>query len=469
MKIKLLTLVLAMSVLSLNSMGETKRYVLHINKTDKTVEKYDTDDIESLESYPAPDDNRFEAVDLGLSVEWATANLDIHRSTKVAKGPEGQGGHYGWGDPTGNHSEQPDNSSWTPYEPDRAKCLSYYGGENPPKDICGTDLDIARVHWGGDWRLPSRAEQDELREKCKWAKETLNGVTGYRVTGPNGNSIFLPAAGFRFASSNFGGDYLSYYWSGTLNPNPGYSDYAYYLETTPDYYEWLSAARYIGQSVRAVRDAYNTILILKNGDKHVYRIDEIESITVEEFSTDEDYYEAVDLGLTSGTKWAAVNLDIDRFDYAAPAPEVLGGYYGWADPTGRNHSENEDDYPRYDSEKSISGTDLDLVHIYWGGSWHLPTMEECEELRNECTWTWETVNGKPGYRVTGPNGNSIFLPTSGWRIGEKIDPGYVNTNGYYWSGTNVSAFYVYQIAFSQKYQWYYNYRYNGYQMRGVRK
>ena len=142
MKIRFFTLVLAMSVFTLSSMGVTKRYVLHINKTDKTVEKYDTDDIESLESYPAPDDNRFEAVDLGLSVEWATANLDIHRSTKVAKGPEGQGGHYGWGDPTGNHSEQPDNSSWTPYEPDRAKCLSYYGGENPPKEAALTACSV---------------------------------------------------------------------------------------------------------------------------------------------------------------------------------------------------------------------------------------------------------------------------------------------------------------------------------------
>ena len=46
---------------------------------------------------------------------------------------------------------------------------------------------------------------------------------------------------------------------------------------------------------------------------------------------------------------------------------------------------------------------------------------------------------------------------------------YVNTHGYYWTGTNVTSYYVYQLAFSQKYQWEYNYRYNGYQMRGVRK
>ncbi|MBQ0070063.1 MAG: hypothetical protein KBT09_10015 [Bacteroidales bacterium] len=467
MKVKILSTIALLSVLSLSSMAEVKHHVMAINKTDKTTERFDIDEIKSVKFNPAPEEDAFEAVDLGLSVEWATANLDIHRSTKVAKGPEGQGGHYGWGDPTGNHSEQPDNSSWTPYEPDRAKCLSYYGGEVPPMDICGTDLDIARVHWGGDWRMPSSAEQDELREKCTWTKEVLNNVTGYRVTGPNGNSIFLPAAGYRFASSNFGGDYLSYYWSGTLNPNPGRSDYAFYLETTPDYYTWLSAARYLGQSVRAVRDAYSIVLEQKNGKKHVYRIDEVEKIDIEEFTTHDDYYEAVDLGLS--VNWAAVNLDIDQYDYAAPAPEVLGGYYGWGDPTGRNHSENEDDYPRYDHEVSISGTDLDLLHTYWGGSWRLPTMAECEELRTECTWTWETVNGKPGYRVTGKNGNSIFLPTSGWRIGETINQQYINTHGYYWSGTNVDAFYVYEIAFSSKYQWYYNYRYNGYQMRGVIK
>ncbi|MDO4972403.1 MAG: hypothetical protein Q4E41_09965 [Bacteroidales bacterium] len=467
MKVKILSLVALLSAVAFNGSADTKRYVLNVNKTDNTVERFDVSDVKSVNVNPAPDDDRFGSVDLGLSVEWATVNVEVYRPSKCAKAPEALGGHYGWGDPTGERLEQPDNPSWTPYEGDRATCLSYYGGAEPLKDICGTEFDIAHVHWGGDWRLPSRAEQDELRTKCTWTKEVLNNVTGYRVTGPNGNSIFLPAAGFRFAANNFGGDYLGYYWSGTLNPNAGFSDYAYSLDFTEDYHEWFSDARYIGQSVRPVRDAYNIILEKNNGEKHVYRIDEVEKIAVEEFTTHEDYYEAVDLGLS--VNWAAVNLDIDSYDYAASAPEVLGGYYGWGDPTGRNHSKNEQDYPLYDHEVSISGTDLDLLHNYWGGDWRLPTMQEVQELREKCTWTWETVNNKPGYRVTGPNGNSIFLPTSGFRYGDEINQTYVNTHGYYWTGTNVTSYYVYQLAFSQKYQWEYNYRYNGYQMRGVRK
>lgn len=466
MKVKILCLV-ALSALSFSGWASVKRHVMVIKKTDNTSARFDVEDIKSVKFNPAPETDAFEAVDLGLSVEWAAVNVDVHRSTKAAVAPEGMGGHYGWGDPTGNQTAQPDNSTWTPYIADRAECLALYGGANPPLDICGTELDIARVHWGGEWRLPSRVEQDELRKNCTWVMEKLNNVDGYRVTGPNGNSIFLPAAGFRFASSNFAGDQTGYYWSGNLNPNPGFSDYAYSLDYTDHYYEWFSDARYLGQSVRPVRDAYSVILEQVNGMKHVYRIDEVDRIDIEEFTTDEDYYEYVDLGLS--VNWAAVNLDIDSYDYAASAPEVLGGYYGWGDPTGRNHSKNEQDYPLYDHEVSISGTDLDLLHNYWGGAWRLPTEAEAEELRTKCTWTWEELNGKPGYRVTGPSGKSIFLPTSSWRVGDTVDTSYLNTHGYYWTGTNVTSYYVAQLAFSQKYQWYYNYRYNGYQMRGVRK
>lgn len=465
MKTRTIGLAVVLASMSLMAYAKGSRQVVHITKTDNTVEKINVEDIKSMSFNPTPAADGYQSVDLGLSVEWATTNVDLTTDSNAAEAPEAFGGYYGWGDPTGTHQEQPENSSMSPYEADKDLCLSYYGGTDPMKDICGTEYDIARVNWGGEWRLPSRAEQDELREKCTWTLENLNGKKGYRVTGPNGNSIFLPGAGFRYAKNTFKGDYLGYYWSGTLNPNPGFSAYAYALDFTDAYHEWFSDSRFYGQSVRPVRNASDVVIEKKNGEKVVFRIDEVASITIEEIVFDDDYYETVDLGLS--VRWAAVNLDIDTYDYAAPAPEVAGGYYGWGDATGLNKSEDSNDYLGFSDIVSISGTDNDIVQQFWGGAWRLPTMEEMQELREKCQWTWTQKNDVNGYEVTGPNGNSIFLPACGFRTGTTIQ--YIGTHGYYWTGTNVSSIYCYNLGFSNTYFYEYNYRHNGFQIRGVRQ
>ena len=60
-----------------------------------------------------------------------------------------------------------------------------------------TKYDIAlRAMWGGSWRLPNKAEQIDLIKKCTWTRATINGVSGMKVTGSNGNSIFLPSTGY---------------------------------------------------------------------------------------------------------------------------------------------------------------------------------------------------------------------------------------------------------------------------------
>ena len=62
---------------------------------------------------------------------------------------------------------------------------------------------------------------------------------------------------------------------------------------------------------------------------------------------------------------------------------------------------------------NISGTEYDEARQKWGGSWRMPTKEEFNELLSKCTWTWMTYKGINGYKVTGPNGDSIFLPAVG--------------------------------------------------------
>lgn len=117
-----------------------------------------------------------------------------------------------------------------------------------------------------------------------------------------------------------------------------------------------------------------------------------------------DKYEAVDLGLS--VKWSTVN-------YGASSFEQVGGYYVWGDPTGKaiaTYTYNAPDL------ESISGTQYDIVRKNWGGKWRIPTHSEIFELYNNCSWTWITTNGVSGVRITGRNGNSIFIPASGFAL-----------------------------------------------------
>jgi hypothetical protein len=79
-------------------------------------------------------------------------------------------------------------------------CTDSSKGKVDNKTVLEPSDDAATANWGAAWRMPTHEEQVELNEKCTWTKSTLNGVKGYKVTGPNGNSIFLPAAGVRMDS-----------------------------------------------------------------------------------------------------------------------------------------------------------------------------------------------------------------------------------------------------------------------------
>ena len=118
-----------------------------------------------------------EIVDLGLSVYWASCNLG---ATK----PEEYGNYYAWGETSPKDSYTEQNYSY--YDADKATYIDI--GE----DISGTEYDAARVNLGGEWRMPTYDEMDELIKKCTWEWTQINGVNGYKVIGPNGNSIFLP-------------------------------------------------------------------------------------------------------------------------------------------------------------------------------------------------------------------------------------------------------------------------------------
>ena len=189
----------------------------------------------------------YEYVDLGLpsGIKWAAYNVG---ATK----PEEYGGYYAWGE-----TEEKSNYSWSTYKWCNGSyntmtkyCTSSSYGTVDNKTVLDLEDDVAHVKWGGGWRMPTTSEQRELLNKCTWQWTTLNGVNGYRVTGPNGNSIFVPAAGYRHGTSLDSEEADGYYWSAT--PYEGNSNYACSLNFGSSRYDWGSSNRSLGRSVRPV-------------------------------------------------------------------------------------------------------------------------------------------------------------------------------------------------------------------------
>ena len=228
---------------------------MYIYGTDKTIERIAVECIDSVTFTPPksavspefpPLTGNYEAVDLGLSVMWAAYNVGATR-------PEEYGGYYAWGE-----VEEKENYSWSTYKWS-AGCSttikkysadSFYGVRDNNNLLDPTD-DVARVKWGGKWRMPTTGEQRELVDNCTWLWTTLNGVYGYRVTSKiNGNSIFLPAAGARDGAEVVYQGCGGCYWSGTLCGDC--SDTAYFLCTYDVCYDWVNFYRYIGFCVRPV-------------------------------------------------------------------------------------------------------------------------------------------------------------------------------------------------------------------------
>ena len=192
----------------------------------------------------------YEYVDLGLSVKWATCNVGANK-------PEEYGDYFAWGE-----TRPKAIYSWSTYKwcnGSEATLIKYntdsdYGYVDNKTELEASD-DAASVNWGGNWRMPTKAEQDELRTECTWTKTTQNGVTGYKVTsnkaGYTDKYIFLPAAGSRSYSDL---EYVGsggYFWSSSLGTSIYTSD-ACYLRFYFNEVAWSHYDRCDGFSVRPV-------------------------------------------------------------------------------------------------------------------------------------------------------------------------------------------------------------------------
>ncbi len=214
-----------------------------------------------------PDDpqEEHEWVDLGLpsGTLWATCNVG-------ASAPEQYGDYFAWGE-----TEPKDYYDWSTYKwcNGEVKLTKYctfsdygYNGFTDNKTELDPEDDAACINWGPSWRMPTYEQVEELYKTCSSVWTTQNGVNGRLLTGPNGNTMFLPAAGFRYDGSydgslgnagfrydgslNFAGSWC-FYWSRTLSSSGPYCAFGVCFYSGDGFLD--DGGREYGYTVRAVR------------------------------------------------------------------------------------------------------------------------------------------------------------------------------------------------------------------------
>ena len=433
-----------------------------------------------------------EYVDLGLpsGLLWATCNVG-------ADNPEDYGDYFAWGE-----TQPKDNFSWMNYQ----YCMGSFNTltkycNNPDIGYNGftdnlTTLepsdDAATANWGDDWRMPTDEEWQELYQNTTVTWTQQNGMDGRLFTASNGNSLFLPNAGFRINGDLHYPGTDGRYWSSTLYTGSSYSALAFcfYSGAYSNVYEMHDVDRYFGFSVRPVRCKNNVIVVTANtpeggsvsgGGTYLEGTNCTVSATAnegyifvnwtedgEEVSTEATYsftvtgnrtlianfaasgssgdHAYVDLSLPSGTLWATCNVGADN-------PEEYGDYFAWGETQPKDTYNwstyqycmgNSNTLTKYCTDASYGYNGFtdnlttllpedDAATANWGSDWRMPTQEEWQELYDNTTVTWTTQNGMNGRLFTASNGNSLFLPAAGYRDNSSLY--YAGSDGFYWSSS----------------------------------
>ena len=355
--------------------------------------------------------NGYKFVDLGLPscLLWAETNVG-------ASTPYEDGDYFAWGETKPKSSYTESN-----YKYDNS---SKYDSTNG-KTILDADDDAATANWGVNCRMPSSDEFNDLKEKCTWSwKSNYNGTSGYLVTGPNGNSIFLPASGIRDYSSNELHGTDGNYWSSSIaNAYKSASSFYFYANNA----DLSNGDRYLGYSVRPV------------------------AMAIEDNTTTINGHKFIDLGLPSGTLWAETNIGAtSAIDY--------GDYFAWGETSTKKDFSDETykygtgfNMTKYNTKDGLTTLEAsdDAATANWGAPCRIPTDDEFKELLMPDNCTWEEKVYKIGddsfgkryikdgytvvYKVTSKkNGNSIYFPAS-----SKTFPG---EKGYYMSSSLCQEF-----------------------------
>lgn len=213
-------------------------------------------DVKNFKTVNQPIRSAKTAVDLGLSVKWAAGNVGATDETNY-------GQLYAWGETTtkssyvwGTYLYCNYKNNWsgmTKYTiPDGQTAGGWYSngtfiGDN--KSTLMLSDDAANANWGGNWRMPTESEFSELAYNCSWEWVTFHGMQGVWIVGPNGNSIFLPAAGWKSGTETHTLGVEGFYWTSSL----GISDRAVALFISSGSIRWGTwKDRFYGFAVRPV-------------------------------------------------------------------------------------------------------------------------------------------------------------------------------------------------------------------------
>lgn len=240
-------------VLGLNCAAQNKKvmeFYLH-GEQQLVVNMSGIDSVVWVARDTTPDEPQPEAIDLGLSVKWASFNVG-------AKKPEEYGDYFEWGEPTTSITIV-NESTYRWYDINTKRLTKYctdpaYGIVDNKKTLDPED-DAAHVAWGKEWRIPTIAQIDELITKCNWRWTTFNGINGYIVSSKkNSNYIFLPAAGFVAYTGIANCNIVGSYWSRSLFTEYSYDQGACLLSISSEGVHgsrgWSS--RFHGRSIRPV-------------------------------------------------------------------------------------------------------------------------------------------------------------------------------------------------------------------------
>ena len=365
---------------------------------------------------PKPSDFTHEGheyVDLGLpsGALWSTEELSVNGST-----------FFAWGETSPKSTYTSANykflagvdSTLTKYCFDAA--CGKEGFIDGVLSLLSAD-DPVQTNWGGKWCVPTWSEWQELYDACTWETVEAEDGTCYFVgtSKTNGKRINIPTTGAMQDEKVLYKGKGAFYWSSSLvTDNCMYAAGLSFASTSINY---KTGKRTIGHCVRPVIP----------GDRNVLMY--------------------VDLGLPSGTKWARSNI-------GALAPEDGGALYAWgevvpksfydftnykycietnADSTLKtlNKYVTDERYGVVDNLMQLEKVD-DIAFQTYGEGWHVPTLDEINELLTSCSYAVDSVGEQQGTRFTGPNGNSIFFPWVGTRYKGELE---YTDRGYYWGST----------------------------------
>ena len=433
-----------------------------------------------------------EAVDLGLpsGTKWANMNLG---ATK----PEEYGDYYAWGESDPKNSYSENTYKWF------LKKYNYLKGHGviDYKMVLDYEDDAAFNTLGEKWYIPTMEQYEELKKHCSISFITNNDAQGCLFTSNlNGNSVFFPAGGYKYEAQIEHFQNRGFYLSREC-----YSYSLYYgVEICVDNNKilWTSlGSRYSGASIRPVsgdndlrrpvesvsiqpqkvtsisgvsfqlsaqvlpREAVNREIVWSASSPEIASVGDQGIVYTKAPGTaqicvtaadggiqafcevtviEAEQFEAIDMGLPSGVKWANMNL-------GACSVEDYGNYYSFGEITEKNTYDwqhyiwgNKTILKKYNNKSSYGDVDgrviLDLeddaANQKRQGAWRIPTKEELSELMDydNCTWYWCERNNKKGYLVTSlHNGAQLFFPAPGLKKGATLYS--EESQGYYLSST----------------------------------